>query len=251
MTDVSRVMLVAVSLAAALSLAGCGADGGTPDSAPAPAAEPSTPAPTSAGASPTPSPAPSTTEQSAEQSAAPSRPAKREKVGELAPLPRAAADAHLLDPDRMPRFGGRTWKLGSGSDPGAVGACQKTELETIGALEAVSRRFTADRGGAAVQVVARFPDAKTAWRAHRVLVAWRDDCEQRVRDSTVGPITPVTVRTGKAESYVGSFRARSAGLGILRSGTYLTLVEIAAGREAYPTRWDPSRVALRRIARTF
>ena len=100
-------------------------------------------------------------------------------------------------------------------------------------------------------MVARFPDAKTAWRAHRVLVAWREDCEERVRDSTVGPLEPVTVAAGTADSYLGSFRARSAGLGILRSGAFLTLVEVAAGREAYPTKWDPARVAVRRIARTF
>ena len=239
-------MLVAVSLAAALSLAGCGADGGTPDSAPAPPAVPSaTPTPTPrAGATATPTP-------TTEPTATASRPARREKVGELAPLPRAGVDAHLLDPERMPTLGGHTWKLGSAGDPGAVGACQKTELETIGATDAVSRRFTAARGVAAVQVVARFPDAKTAWRAHQVLVAWRDDCEQRVDDATVGPIRPVTVTTGTAQSYVGSFSARSAGLGILRSGTYLTLVEVAAGRETYPTKKDPARVALRRIARTF
>ncbi|WP_459968118.1 hypothetical protein [Nocardioides pyridinolyticus] len=246
----SRVLLVAVSLAAAISLAGCGSDSSTPDSAPAPADEPTRTHAPQARPSATSAPAPSTTPTTPTTS--PSRSAKRHKVGELAPLPRAAAaDAHLLDADRLPRFDGHTWKLSSTDHPGAVGACQKTELESIGAVEAVSRRFTADDGLAAVQVVARFPDAKTAWRAHQVLVAWREDCEERVRDSTVGPLRPVTVTAGTADSYLGSFRARSAGLGILRSGAFLTLVEVAAGREAYPTKWDPARVAVRRIARTF
>ena len=171
------------------------------------------------------------------------------------PLPRARAGAHLLEADRLPRFAGRTWRVSTddhaGGDTGAVGACQKTELGTIGALDAVSRHYTAERGARAVQVVARFPDAKTAWRAHRVLVAWRDDCEQRVRDATVGPLRPVTVRSGRADSYLASYRSRAAGLGILRSGTLLTLVEVSAGREAYPSTWDPTRVAVRRIARTF
>lgn len=246
MADVSRVMLASVSLAAALALAGCGSDGGTPDE-PAPRAEkpaPSHPPKARPSATPTAPAAPTPT-------ATPNRPAKRHKVGVLAPLPRAAADTHLLDADRLPTFAGHTWKVGSSEHPGAVGACQKTELETIGAVETVSRRFTADDGVAAVQVVARFVDAKSAWRAHQVLVAWREDCEERVRDSTVGPLQPVTVATGTADSYLGSFRARSAGLGILRSGRYVSLVEVAAGREAYPTTWDPTRVAVRRIARTF
>ena len=241
-------MLAALSLAAAISLAGCGSDSGTPDSAPAPADEPTrTRAP---AARPSATPAASRTPEAAPETTA-SRSAKRHKVGELAPLPRAAADTHLLDADRLPTFDGHTWRLSSTDHPGAVGACQKTELETIGAVEAVSRRFTADDGLAAVQVVARFPDAKTAWRAHEVLVAWREDCEERVRDSTVGPLQPVTVTAGTADSYLGSFRTRAAGLGILRSGSYLTLVEVAAGREDYPTKWDPARVAVRRIARTF
>lgn len=246
MADVSRVMLAAVSLAAAIALAGCGSDSSTPDSAPAPREEtgPTRTAPAEPSAMPPPTSPPTSPPK-------PSRTAKRHKVGELAPLPRAAADSHLLDAGRLPTFDGHTWTATSADHAGAVGACQKTELETIGAVEAVSRTFTAERGAEAVQVVARFPDAKTAWRAHQVLVAWRDDCEERVRDSTVGPLQPVTVTTGTADSYVGSFRSRSAGLGILRSGAYLTLVEVAAGREAYPTKWDPTRVAVRRIARTF
>lgn len=240
-------MLAAVSLAAAISLAGCGSGSSTPDSAPAPVEEPTRTPPPKAAPSATPT---ATAAPTAE--ATPSRSAKRHKVGELTPLPRAAApDTHLLDADRIPTFDGHTWKLSSTDHAGAVGACQKTELETIGAVEAVSRRFTAEDGLAAVQVVARFPDAKTAWRAHQVLVAWREDCEERVRDSTVGPMEPVAVTAGTADSYLGSFRARSAGLGILRSGAILTLVEVAAGREAYPTKWDPARVAVRRIARTF
>jgi hypothetical protein len=72
-----------------------------------------------------------------------------------------------------------------------------------------------------------------------------------VQHAAVGPLEPVSVRTGTGDSYRGSFRARSAGLGILRTGSYLTLVEVAATGAGYPTRWDPARVAVRRIARTF
>jgi hypothetical protein len=159
--------------------------------------------------------------------------------------------AHLLAAERLPTVGGRAWTVGTDPVEGAVGACQKTDLTTIGAVDAVSRTFTADDGVTATQVVARFADAKSAWRAHRVLTAWREDCEKRVERAEVGPLEPITVRTGTADGYRGSFRARSAGLGILRAGDSLTLVEITAAGDRYPTSWDPARKAVRRIARTF
>lgn len=158
--------------------------------------------------------------------------------------------AHLLDADRLPSIAGNAWRAGD-AHAGAVGACQKTELETIGAVETVSRTYRADDGLTAVQVVGRFPDARSAWRAHRVLAAWHEDCADRVSDAAVGPLESVTVRTGRADSYRGSFTTRSAGLGILRNGEYLTVVEVAAKPGTYPEKWDPARVAVRRVARTF
>jgi len=115
----------------------------------------------------------------------------------------------------------------------------------------VSRTFTAADGLAATQVVARFADAKSAWRAHQVLTAWRDDCESRVARSQIGPLEPITVHTGTADGYRGSVRTRAGSLGILRAGDYLTVVEITASDDRYPTSWDPARKAVRRIARTF
>jgi hypothetical protein len=242
MSAVSRVPLAAVTMLTALALAGCG-DGGAPERAFAP--EPRQ-LPTHT-ATATPEPTPSTT-------AAPG-PTRRpgHKVGTLAPRTRTstAGDVHLLAADRLPTIGGRAWTIGTDQPVGPVGACQKTALETIGAMSTASRSFTADDGLTATQLVARFPDARSAWRAHQVLVAWRDDCESRVQRSTVGPLQPVTVRTGTGDSYRGSFRARSAGLGILRTGSYLTMVEVAADGDRYPRDWDPARVAVRRIARTF
>jgi hypothetical protein len=197
-------------------------------------------------ASPTPTPSAEPT-----ASATATRHGGRHKVGSLAPRTRTAADDHLLDADRLPSVGGRTWTVDAKPATGAVGACQKTDLATIGAVEAASRTFTAADGLAATQVVARFADAKSAWRAHQVLTAWRDDCESRVARSQIGPLEPITVHTGTADGYRGSVRTRAGGLGILRAGDYLTVVEITASDDRYPTSWDPARKAVRRIARTF
>lgn len=240
MEGVSRVSLTCLLAAAALLAGGCGSD--APQSAP-PA--PSSAAPTSAGTTPKP-----TRSASPTPSAAP-RHGGRHKVGELTPhaRPRRTEElAHLLTPADLPAIAG-TWAVAvgeGGDDP--VGACQKTGLDTIGAMAAVTQSYVAD-GASAIQVVARFPDARTAWRAHGVLEAWRDDCAERLVDATVGPLEDVDVPAGVGSSYRAQLRKRAAGVGILRSGAYLSLVEITSTK--YPAGWEPARVAVRRIARTF
>jgi hypothetical protein len=157
----------------------------------------------------------------------------------------------------MPAVAGASWAQ-AGPDgspaggPAPVGACQKTGLQPIGAMEEVRRTYTAPGGLAATEVVARFPDARSAWRAHGVLVAWHDDCEKRVSGAAVGPLEPVVVPVGNSDGYRASYpsRSRTAGLAILRTGTWLTLFEVSSP-SAYPRHWDPARVALRRASRTF
>ncbi len=262
MTGVPRVRtsslmaaLVAASLSGSLLLAGCGSDTDAPDaSAPRPAS--------STTATPSPEPTASTqptTQPTAQPTASTRPPRKRSgghKAGALRPRLRLTTAEHLLGADRLPTVGDRAWAVEATGpeDPerdAAVGACQKTLLGTIGAVETVRRTFSAPDRVTATQVVARFADARSAWRAHGVLVAWREDCAERVGRADVGPLEPVTVHTGTGEAYRTAARKRAAGLGILRTGSYLTLVEVTAGAERYPASWDPARVALRRVARTF
>lgn len=262
MARMTRATL-ALLLAGIVALAGCGSGGaGSPASAPDPsrashprsdpaASTASTAASSSAAAgSPTPSAAPRRHGSGDRGAHRGSHDRGRHKVGELAPHSRTD-EAHLLDADRLPTVGGRAWTVESDAPTGAVGACQKTDLGTIGATTAVGRSFRAGDGVTATQVVARFADAKSAWRAQQVLVAWREDCESRVAGARVGPLRPVPVTSGTGDSYRGRFAARKAGLGVLRTGSYLTLVEVSARRAGYPTSPDPTRVAVRRIARTF
>jgi hypothetical protein len=145
-----------------------------------------------------------------------------------------------------------------GDDP--VGACQKTPLVSIGAVSASRRDFaTPDGAGHASQVVGRFADSESAWRAHEVLRAWREDCEQRLEfpRKDVGPLEDVPVETGIGTSYAASYgpkpetKGLSAGFGIVRKGRYVSIVEITAPPAEWPHGWDPARAAVRRIARTF
>jgi hypothetical protein len=179
------------------------------------------------------------------------------------PLHRQVLETHLLSGLRMPSPGGIAWSRVSDGDPGAsavVGACQKTDLETIGAVSAVRRSFASDASGAAAtQVVAEFADPKSAWRAHEVLRAWQADCEERLdfARKEVGPLRHVAVRAGSGENYRTDYGPQSAergwatGLGIVRRGSHLSVVELRTAASAYPSGRDPSRIAVRRIARTF
>ena len=90
--------------------------------------------------------------------------------------------AHLLAADKMPTAGA-AW---SGTETAA------DDVEVLGSLPRhlagrhrrpgrrpphLERRRLAPR---AVQVVAKFADNKSAWRAGQVLEAWRSDCADRV-----------------------------------------------------------------------
>lgn len=169
----------------------------------------------------------------------------------------------------MPAMGADvTWMVtGDGpEDTQQAGTCQKTSLGSIGAVSAVRRTFAVrDQAGTkplpeALQVVARFADPKSAWRAHRVLAAWREDCAERLDHvrREVGPMRPIwRVQVGIGENYLAEYgpkapdRGWAAGFGIVRTGSYLSIVEIRTGSTDYPAGRDPARVAVRRIARTF
>jgi hypothetical protein len=177
-------------------------------------------------------------------------------------MARRPIGAHLLTGDRMPGLAeGFSWRVvASGpEDARAVGACQKTALESIGAVSAVRRTFAGSGSATATQVVAKFADKVSAARAHAVLLAWRADCEERLESprASVGALRTVTVHRGTGESYRSEFgprsqtRGLSTGLGIVWKGSWLSVVEVSTHLSDYPSRVDPARAAVRRIARTF
>lgn len=278
MTGVPRVLLLPL-LAIVLSLSGCGSDNRPSADAAGPgrhahehrkATRHQTPAPDRA---PTASANPSTLQATSGTHTSRTRTGKS---APLLPLPRTALATHLLAVhllagDRMPALTNDfAWRvLDDGpEDTQSVGACQKASLETIGAVTAVRRTYAEDSGGSAegaggsavaTQVVARFADDKSAWRAHEVLQSWREDCEERLDypRKDVGPLRTVVVRVGTGNNYRTVYgpkatkRDRTAGFGIVRTGSFLSIVEITTGPEDYPSDWDPARAAVRRISRTF
>lgn len=108
-------------------------------------------------------------------------------------------DAHLIGAGAF----GAGWSVeGTGAEAGRLTSdCQRATLRDIGANRTRVRDFAAD-GSAASQAVSRFGDAKSAWRAEQVLIAWREDCADQLR-------------------------SRDAALGTVRHGSWLSVVEVA------------------------
>ena len=146
----------------------------------------------------------------------------------------------------------------------AFGACQRTPMTTIGA-EAVLVRSYADAAGSsgssAAQLVARFADPRSAWRAHEVVKAWRTRCTEWLRfpDEDVSALGTVKVASGVGQSYLaaygpggGSADRHVDGLGIYRHGRYLALLQVnTVGQADYPFGQRPATRAVRRVARLF
>jgi hypothetical protein len=259
---VPRVALPAL-LAAVLLVGGCGglpaAERAEPPAEAAPretrAAEP-TPSPTSSGPA-------SGREQRSKGGTRGGRAASPGSGGgKVAPaLPLARADGarhHLLTAETLPEVGDGTWTERSTKAEGnrLVGACHRATLVDVGALHAVLRVFTgADGSGLrSRQAVARYADAKSAWRAHQVLRSWRADCEEYLADpAEVGPMEKVTLDDGSGGRYPVTHgpekRPHGTALGIVRHGRWLAVVEIRAAEGDVPAAW--TRRAVRRIAATW
>jgi hypothetical protein len=112
------------------------------------------------------------------------------------------ADAHLLAASAL----GTRWSVSRTYDEKGrlASGCQRASLVDIGASLSRLRDFRRPRG-VAVQAVAEFADRASARRADAVLLAWRDQCADRLED-------------------------RDAALGTVRHGEWVSLVEVTGVR---------------------
>jgi hypothetical protein len=165
---------------------------------------------------------------------------------------RTGPAAHLLAAGKMPTVGADWAGVDTTSnDLQVLGPCHPVSLVDIGATSAVRRTWNADGSlPRAVQVVARFADNKSAWRAHEVLDSWHADCAGQV-DGKVGDRRDVTVSTGVAETYRVAQGDRATDLGILRKGEYLSVVALVGSEARLPDDSSVARAAVKRIAATF
>lgn len=164
---------------------------------------------------------------------------------------RSGPASHLLADDAMPTAGAAWSSTATITDVSVLGPCHLTSLVDIGALTAVRRTWTsAKTTPRAVQVVAKFADGKSAWRAHQVLVSWRGDCATE-DDLDVTALRPVPVPIGVGNAYRVGRGTRATDVGILRKGRWLSVVAVVAPSSAVPTHSALARAAVKRIAATY
>ncbi len=166
---------------------------------------------------------------------------------------RTGPSAHLLSTGQMPTAGADWSSVDTvANDVEVVGPCHLTSLVDIGALSAVRRTWSTDGGAVprAVQVVARFADNKSAWRAHQVLAAWQADCGERT-DDAVGPLREVPVSTGMGQAYRVAGKVQATDLGIVRKGAYLSVVALVGAASDVPADSAVAKAAVKKIAATF
>jgi hypothetical protein len=131
-----------------------------------------------------------------------------------------------------------------------LGPCHLTSLVDIGALTAVRRTWTSTSSTSrAVQIVARFADRRSAWRAHQVLGSWHEGCAGD--DLDVGAMRTISVPTGVGKAYRVGRGTRATDLGILRKGSWISVVAVVAPSAQVPGDSVLARAAVKRIAATF
>lgn len=226
-------------LAALLLVAACGQQTEPTASA---AHDLSTPRPTPTSLVSSTSPSPTSASSAASATTSP--------TARVAPRPTGLRTL-LLDAGSLPRASASRWSVREThlEKDRAVGSCQVTTLTTIGANRALVRAFTtADRAVSALQVVGRFSDAKSAWRATEVLKSWRSQCAARVGDgATVSPLADVAVAPATGHRYVvsapaGAFDER---VGIVRRGAVVSLIVYVTDRRTYSAGAEPEGQAVK------
>ncbi|MEO6511231.1 MAG: hypothetical protein ABIO16_09585 [Nocardioides sp.] len=171
-------------------------------------------------------------------------------IGAAVPRKATGPAAHLMAENDAPS-GGSAWrKIRTTDSDDVVAPCHLTSLVDIGALEVSQRTWSVRKGSTPIsrQVVARFADNKSAWRAHQVLDSWHGDCGDR-RAGTVEARVPVDVPTGNAEEYRVVTGNVATAIGILRKGEYLSVFSLTG--PALVVTGRQSSEALGLIANTF
>ena len=151
--------------------------------------------------------------------------------------PAPGLETRLLSADELPGVNEVTeWDVVStaGEDGASHGTCQKFSLVDIGATSSVVRSYSASGDIVGVQVLGEFADAKSAWRAHQVVKTWAAECAEMLDAEVekVGKLTAVSVPGGKAEQQLLQYGDEDAeahtfaGVGIVRHGSYLSIVQI-------------------------
>ena len=215
----------------------------------------------SASASPSAFPSPSAQATASKSASASSTPAATPKPEPL------TLRQQLLSADEMPGLNRSfTWRVESTRvrERRLFATCEKFDMTSIGALRVAVREYAPARkggDGTAGNLVAGFPDVKTAMRAYEVLKSWRGQCAEelsRYDNRKVGKLQPVRTSQGASNWYLltygpvpgkpdlGYFDAQ----GIVRVGKTISWLELRVASQDYnyPADREPMVRAVRASA---
>lgn len=159
----------------------------------------------SVSASPSSSPSPSAQVTTSKSASASSTPAATRKPQRL------SLRQQLLSADEVPGLNRSfTWRVESTRmrERRLFATCEKFDMTSIGATRVAVREYAPARKGSdstAGNLVASFPDVKTAIRAYEVLKSWRGQCAEelsRYDDREVGKLKPVRTSRGVGNWYL-------------------------------------------------
>jgi len=144
-----------------------------------------------------------------------------------------------------------------------IGTCHRFSMLSIGATEVAHRSYDPPPNGnaAASELVADFADRKTAWRAYRTVLSWRESCPSQLRAyprTDVSLLEDVSVERGEAgwwllkygpigdDPDVAAFDAE----GVVLVGSRVAVVQMVLyGQDySYEIGQEPMAEAIRRAA---
>lgn len=178
-------------------------------------------------------------------------------------------EQRLLSAEEMPGFNdGFTWgEAGTRRREGRslFGTCHRFAMTSIGAMRVVVREYAATQGAdadSAGELVAQFPDQRTARRAFAVLRSWRGQCDDKLATydrHRVGDLQHVDVTNGDAGWYLLTYGPPSGGSeddgwfdsqGLTRVGSRIAVLRMRlVGQDFnYPAGEEPMAEAVRRAA---
>jgi hypothetical protein len=188
-----------------------------------------------------------------------------------APPKSAALADRLLTAAQMPGFNEHfAWREAEtrddeGSEP--FGTCQRYSMTAIGALRLAVREYTPVKGpevDTAGELVAEFPDQRTAKRAFAVLRSWREQCDEQLSKyerRRVGDLERVDVAGADTDArwYLLSYGPPEGGSedegwfdsqGLVRAGSRIAVLRMRLlGQDFnYPAGQEPMVKAVRRAA---
>lgn len=175
----------------------------------------------------------------------------------------------LLSAEELPGFNDEfSWRAAGtrgreGKD--TFGTCHRYAMTSIGAMRVTVAEYAPAKGSAAdtaSELVAEFPDPRTAIRAFEVLKSWRAGCEEKLsayEQHRVGGLQKVEVPSGRAAWYMLQYGPPENGSedegwfdsqGIARVGRRIAVLQMRLlGQDFnYPAGQEPMVEAVRRAA---